>query len=73
MYIKKLYKNLFKYFIIFLITLSKINFKFYVYLYKNIRFVIQVGCFRNIPRSCHLAARAQVGLTCCRLRRPQRL
>jgi hypothetical protein len=29
---KKLYKNLFKYFIIFLITLPKINFKFYVYL-----------------------------------------
>jgi hypothetical protein len=29
---KKLYKNLLKYFIIFLITLSKISFKFYVYL-----------------------------------------
>jgi hypothetical protein len=32
MYIKKLYKKLFKYFIIFLIILPKISFKFYVYL-----------------------------------------
>jgi hypothetical protein len=32
MYIKN-YKNLFKYFIIFLIALPKISLKFYVYLY----------------------------------------